>query len=333
MGNAPRRHGAGPALAPVGAVGMAWYPPGETPRVAGPAGCSPGTTFALLQPAMADPCLHVSVDTLLPLQPCGRRRGAVRLLLPAQWELAWGLPFTGLAAMATRPHWLLAPTPGPHSAATTPSPCPTGSRHGPGRPQACGNHGNEAPLGLRPHGNHGNHVPLPLPLGMAPSGRSAGPGVPWRAQAWALGGGHEASVAAARAAASAHGCRHNAPPASDCPFCLPAGRPAQNKAPRQRCCPRHGLAAVPGGPWWGHAAGVAPTQPSLRGPSGVPGDPPPVCKALPCWGAARAQGVPFPSPAAALEPGCCGGGQGWGWCWRSRGGHQEAELWGCTPKA
>lgn len=137
-----------------------------------------------------------------------------------------------------------------HAAVPSPWPCsPGGSRHGPGRPQACGNHGNEAPLGLRPHGNHDNQFPLPLPSSMAPSralGRvgAAGPRVPWRAQAQAVGG-HEAS-AAARAAASAHGCRHNAPPASDCPFCLPAGRPAQNKMPRQRCPRRHGLAPGPG---------------------------------------------------------------------------------------
>lgn len=113
----------------------------------------------------------------------------------------------------------------------------------------------------------------PFPAAWLPQGGLQAPGCHGGRRPGPLGGGHEASVAAARAAASAHGCRHNAPPASDCPFCLPAGRPAQNKAPRQRCCPRHGLAAVPGGPWWGHAAGVAPTQPSLRGPSGVLGDP------------------------------------------------------------
>lgn len=81
-------------------------------------------------------------------------------------------------------------------------------------PQACSNYGNKAPLGLRLCSNHGNQVPLPLSpqhgsllVGCGHWGAMAGTG-PGAIR------GDEASVAA-QAAASAHGCQHNAPTASD----------------------------------------------------------------------------------------------------------------------
>lgn len=100
----------------------------------------------------------------------------------------------------------------------------------------------------------------------------------------------------ARAAASAHGCRHNAPPASDCPFCLPAGRPAQNKAPRQRC-PRHSLAPGPGDTDGAELQGWRPPSPARRGPAGCQGSPP-------HGGGKPALVGPFSSPAAAMH--CAG---------------------------
>lgn len=170
----------------------------------------------------------------------------------------------------------------------------------------------------------------PFPAAWLPQGGLQAPGCHGGRRPGPLGGGHEASVAAARAAASAHGCRHNAPPASDCPFCLPAGRPAQNKAPRQRCCPRHGLAAVPGGPWWGHAAGVAPTQPSLRGPSGVPGDPL-LCARLRHVGGHQGSGGTFPLTGCCAGAWVLWGGTGMGMVLAKPGGSPGSRAVGLHP--
>lgn len=154
-------------------------------------------------------------------------------------------------------------------------------RHGPGRRyRPRGSHGNLVHLGLKPHSNRGNQVLLPLPR-RAPSGPWRGGWrrvrVPWGIQAavpwWmqAVGavagvgraaGGQEASVAA-RAAASAHGCRHKAPPASDCPFCP---RSTKQSAPSARPAARPG--AWPAG-----------TPAGLRGRDGVCGE-----MGHPCFG-------------------------------------------------
>lgn len=161
QGDAPRRHGASAG------AGRPWRWLARWGRCGAPAGGGLGGVSAghrrhPAPPATAGAGLHVGVDALHPPPPLGGHRGPVGRLLPARWEPLWGL------LLATAPQ-------SPHGGFTPrchrPGPMPKGSRHGPGRPQACSNHGNVASLHLRPQSSHGNQVLVPLSRSLAPSGR------------------------------------------------------------------------------------------------------------------------------------------------------------------
>lgn len=155
--------------------------------------------------------------------------------------------------------------------------------------------------------------PGPLSRG-APMGRAL---QPWGTTAGTAGavGGHESSVAA-QAAASAHGCQHNARPRLTAPFVSPLGRHGRTKQSAPSA-PRPG--ARPGGPCGDIRRGG--THPDRPG------------------GAQRAPGGPLLRAGCCPdgEAGVCGGpsprwnGDRWDWC--HRWDRCDMEPCGCTAGA
>lgn len=81
-------------------------------------------------------------------------------------------------------------------------------------------------------------------------------------------GGHEASVAA-QAAASAHGCQHNARPRLTAPFVSPLGSRGRTKQSAPSALPAAWPGARPGGPCGDARRGGTRPDRAQRGPGGA----------------------------------------------------------------
>lgn len=115
-------------------------------------------------------------------------------------------------------------------------------------------------------------------------------------------GGHEASVAA-RAAASAHGCQHNARPRLTAPFVSPLGSRGRTKQSAPSALPAAWPGARPGGPCGdARRGGTRPDRPcgAQHGPGG------PLLREGHCPDGGR-WGLWGSSPSL--------GAAGWGWRW------------------